>query len=88
VRPGFTPDYHVSVYPNPATTTINVEFDRIMRLPARYRVYDIIGNLVMENISRTDNFNIDVSSLKRGVYIFKLYNSTGAELTVEKLVLR
>lgn len=86
--PGYRPDYHVSVYPNPATTIINVEFDKTMRLPARYRVYDIMGNLVIDDISSRDNFNIDVSHLKRGVYIFKLYNSTGAELTVEKLVLR
>lgn len=82
------PDYHVNVFPNPATTTVNVEFDKTMRLPVRYRVFDIVGNLVMDRLSSKDNFNIDVSGFKRGVYIFKLYNSTGAELAVEKLVLR
>lgn len=80
--------YLITVYPNPASAWINVDFGKNIRKPIRYRLYDMAGRAVLENIEGKSNFNIYVANLKRGMYILKLYNSYNIEVRMEKIILQ
>ena len=57
-----------------------------MRKPLRAQLYDITGRLVMEKTAYQNNFKIDISSLQKGVYTFKLYNTYDVEMQIEKII--
>jgi aldose sugar dehydrogenase len=78
--------YHVSIYPNPATQYITVQFEKGVHKPVRYRLLDASGKLVLEGGSTKDQFNITLGHLQKGVYVLKLYNGYGVEVKVEKIV--
>lgn len=80
-------EYVVSVFPNPASSQINVEYKGI-RKPINYRLYDMAGRLVSNYNTTSDVFSINVEHLRRGVYILKIYNGYGVEVKMEKVVLR
>ena len=62
------------VYPNPATTTIQLLNLEAQTQPAN--VYAVTGQLLLvKPVSSTDN-TIDVSVLKQGIYILKLNGQT------------
>jgi len=65
-------------YPNPATSTINFEFEI-----GQLEIYDIMGKKV-KSYQRADN-RFDVSNLERGVYILKGMDANG-NLFTEKLI--
>jgi PQQ-dependent dehydrogenase (s-GDH family) len=80
--------YTISVYPNPATTYIQVETEPAIQKPIRYRLIDITGKLVVDEKTNKNNFSIEVGRFKRGVYILKLYNAYGAEVRMDKIILQ
>lgn len=85
---GIPPRYVTSVYPNPATTYIQVETEPALQKPIRYRLIDITGKLVADEKTAKSNFSIEVGRFKRGVYILKLYNGYGAEVRMDKIILQ
>lgn len=62
----------LSVYPNPATSQINLSFENKNR-NASIKIVSIVGQTVLEkkNISGS-HFSIDVSSLSSGIYIVEV----------------
>lgn len=78
----------VRVYPNPATTMLNIQGKKEMRKPLRAQLYDIHGRKMLEKISYMNNFSIDISSFPAGVYTFKLYNTYDVEMQVEKIIIQ
>lgn len=80
--------YRVSIFPNPASSFVNVQFERGLHKPIRYQLLDAAGKLVIENNTSKDNFSIPVNRLRKGVYILRLYNGYGIEVKQEKVVLR
>lgn len=85
---GTRPTYVTSVFPNPATSYIQVETEPSVQRPIRYRLVDITGKLVLDEQSGRNNFNIPVDRFKRGIYILKLYNGLGAEIRMDKIILQ
>jgi PQQ-dependent dehydrogenase (s-GDH family) len=85
---GNVPRYVTSVFPNPATSYIQVETEPAVQRPIRYRLVDITGKLVLDEQTGRNNFNIPVDRFKRGVYILKLYNGMGAEIRMDKIILQ
>ena len=63
------------LYPNPASTTVNISGGLVEKVT----IYDLSGQKVME---RFNTKKIDVSSLKRGVYIVR-----AGDAYIEKLIL-
>ena len=61
-----------NIYPNPSTDFIYVDIDELKHGETyRLKVYDLNGNLVIQD-SITDHKSLDISKLKRGVYILSL----------------
>ncbi len=72
----------VNIYPNPATTRLNVEVPSGVDV-LEARLYDVLGK---DTGARLVNGSIDVSNLSRGVYVLTVNTSKGA--LTEKIVKR
>lgn len=67
-----------SIFPNPASKTITVEFTR-KTVHERLQVYDLMGRVLIEQIAIRTSV-IDVSGLSRGMYLIRLEGSTDYEV--------
>jgi sugar lactone lactonase YvrE len=61
----FQMENKISVYPNPATNTINIQFSEVIN---KIIIFDFTGKKVIE---QTSEQTIDVSSLAKGIYILQ-----------------
>ena len=79
----------VSIYPNPASTTVNVEFGYNMNSLTVVEITDVTGRLVstqsVSNPIQGQTLNIDVANLNAGSYFITVKNDT--QKLVQKLVL-
>jgi aldose sugar dehydrogenase len=80
--------YRVNIFPNPASSFVNVQFERGLHKPIHYQLYDASGKLVIEDHTSKDNFSIPVNHLRKGVYILRLYNGYGVEVKIDKILLQ
>jgi glucose/arabinose dehydrogenase len=76
----------VQIYPNPATDVINVHGKKELRKPLLVKICDISGRVLKEETSFRNDFTIDISSLKPGSYLLKLYNGNDIEVQIEKFI--
>jgi hypothetical protein len=78
-------DNNLTVYPNPASTTLNVKLGSVSD-KATITVYNAIGQTVIASQEVIDNSTeINVSTLAKGVYILKVSN--GKEVSNTKFVI-
>lgn len=89
-RPGVKPPvtYTTTVFPNPATNYLQVETEPAVPKPVRYRLINMNAMPVLEGLSTRNNFTLNVAGFRRGIYILKLYNATGAEIRMDKIILQ
>ena len=80
--------YRVSVFPNPATQFITVQFERGLHKPIYYKLTDASGKLVVDDHTSRDEFNIMVGHLPKGVYMLRLYNGYRIEVRLEKIIIQ
>lgn len=59
-----------------------------LRRQVRYLITSIKGAIVLENRVTKNNFDINISSFAKGVYILKMYNDIGICLGQRKIVKR
>ena len=80
--PGSSADVRmVKVYPNPATSFINFEFQQGQRLSDySFSVYNFIGKKVVEINNLTPRTTIDLNEYFRGVYIFQLKDRRSGQI--------
>lgn len=77
----------VTVYPNPATEQINMQFNHLVNGKASVKIFDSMGALVSaENINEINNklFTLDVTSMSNGFYFIEIENN--GQVTKEKFV--
>jgi 3',5'-cyclic AMP phosphodiesterase CpdA len=69
----------VAVYisPNPATDNITVDAKNSRSTILDLRIYDVVGNLVLEKSITGNKTNIDVSSFSKGMYFLKVKAENG-----------
>lgn len=79
----------VNVYPNPASTTVNVEFGNDMTSTTVVEITDVTGRLVkttsVANPAQGQTVSLNVSELNAGSYFITIKNET--QTLVQKLVL-
>ena len=74
----------VSVWPNPATTTVNIDGEN---LEAIY-MYNAVGQLVMMlNVQDEEQSSIDVSGLNSGIYFMNVVSQNGGSV-IKKVVVQ
>jgi GH35 family endo-1,4-beta-xylanase len=72
------------VYPNPATSNINIE---TASAPFTVNVYNSMGRLIYSENSNEETIHLDVSSFNRGMYFIKVNNANN-EMNVQKFLLK
>jgi len=66
---------NLKIYPNPIKgNTLNAD----VKSTTSYQIYDILGKKILSGTVTTSNKKINVSSLKKGIYILKLETSNGS----------
>lgn len=83
-------DLNFVVYPNPASSLLNLEYTSDGKGTLSVLVYDVLGNTVsLSNELLNDGLNVfsyDVSSMANGVYFIRV--SSGTKTTTQKIVKR
>jgi len=79
----FVPDweYEISIYPNPATTTLNLTSTGISDF--ELSILDITGKVIKSEKMLDQTFAFDVSDLASGIYMLRLVSTDGASKVVK-----
>ena len=76
----------LSIYPNPATTTVNIKIpDFSAHQNMKVSIHDLNGRLVRESNVTSDLQKIDVTGMESGIYLFRITSDT-AEATRKVVV--
>ncbi|MFM9945356.1 MAG: T9SS type A sorting domain-containing protein [Bacteroidia bacterium] len=79
----------VTVFPNPATTTLNVELNNSELVNNTLQVIGLDGKIYLQSNIETQSASLDVSSLAKGVYFLKVLSADIAQaITVQKLIIQ
>ncbi len=78
----------VNVYPNPTTGQFTIQLSDISSQWS-VEVYNVLGEKVYSNyqITKSSNYQIDLSSQPKGVYIYRVYTETGSAIFTGRIVL-
>lgn len=74
----------VTLYPNPATTTVSIASSRALKLPCSVNFYDVTGRLVHSTVLNESFTDINIASLPAGCYFVQ--TNDGALSSVAKFV--
>ncbi|WP_299891254.1 M28 family peptidase [uncultured Lacinutrix sp.] len=61
---------NVNIYPNPATSTLNIDLPNYKT--AQYKILNINGKTVLSNLMKNKTESINISSIAQGVYFIEL----------------
>jgi hypothetical protein len=78
----------IKLFPNPASTIVNIELAGVKSETTRLRIIDLLGNEVSSSVFNSADTNnslrMDVSALASGVYLFEVKN--GESFSTYRLV--
>jgi hypothetical protein len=72
-----------SIFPNPATSSINISTDATIE---RINIFDVRGSLVLSNSYSVSSTSIDISMFAKGIYSIQLISkeiSSAQQLIIE-----
>lgn len=72
---------HLSVYPNPAKTVLNIEFNAAAGTVSTYNVMDITGRVLLNGNATSNSFAFDVNTLNPGLYFVNITLKDGSVAT-------
>lgn len=72
---------HLSVYPNPAKTVLNIEFNAAAGNVSTYNVMDIAGRVLLNGNATSNSFAFDVNTLNPGLYFVNITLKDGSVAT-------
>jgi hypothetical protein len=77
----FEMDNSVVVYPNPATSQVNVKSDSKLQ---SIQVYDVQGRILYTKLANEKQTTIDLTHKSKGIYFFKIITDKGSK--IEKVI--
>jgi len=73
---------NVTLYPNPATSQLNLIFNQPNRVISIV-VYSLIGNEVLNRkIENSTNYRFNIQNLKKGKYILRAFKEDGSSESI------
>jgi len=76
----------VSVYPNPANTEINIDFDNVVAKGSSISVINVLGQIVYSGSVNSVNIVVNSSSFAPGIYSI-LWNTANGSTNIGKVVI-
>lgn len=73
----------ILLYPNPATTSVNVVYDQSLEIK-NVAIYNIIGKLMSIYKVSGNSANLNTENLNAGIYFIRLMNAQGEVVAVRK----
>ncbi|MCW3123886.1 MAG: hypothetical protein JWQ38_3378 [Flavipsychrobacter sp.] len=74
---------NIAMYPNPATSDLNVVFDATADVK-NIAVYNIIGKVMSVYKVTGNSANLNIENIPSGIYFVKLYNGSGNAVVTRK----
>ena len=78
-----TAQKNITVRPNPATSNFTLELAE--NTPAQVQLFNIVGQMVYNQVSTEATVNVNVNDLKAGIYMFRV-NQNGQVYTSKVVV--
>ncbi len=75
-----------SVYPNPATNVLNVNFENLINSNTTIEITTVIGEIVIQQTIQSQNTIINVQHLVKGIYFINLLNAKKT-IAVKKIII-
>ena len=75
--PGITANSNIRVFPNPARTTVRIEWESERQSAFRFRVFSASGSLIEELQGRGNTVELPVGRYSSGVYFFTVDTEVG-----------
>jgi hypothetical protein len=75
----------ILVYPNPASTFINLEFPDVLNESVQVQIFDVTGKLVYAERIQNRVSRIEISNMNNGTYVMRINTANGSYF--QKLVL-
>ena len=76
---------NVTMYPNPASTHLNIQMENNSLSNFTYQVFDVLGKQVMNIVPETGSLSqIDISGLNEGLYLLKI--SSGDQTETKRFI--
>lgn len=72
------------LYPNPTSNFLQIRFDS--HVEASFRIHDILGKIIYENVLSGSSGKISVSSLEDGIYFLNIETEEGRKLIKKFIV--
>jgi hypothetical protein len=66
------PDVKIDVYPNPASSNVNIRFSAMPEFGATISVFDMSGKRLITKEVETDMTVMNIESLQAGTYIIQV----------------
>lgn len=75
---------NISIYPNPATTEININLNAENNLSS-INIYDLQGRLLQneKGVNNSALYKVNISSLVNGLYLIELVKTDGSKTTIK-----
>ena len=75
---------NIRFFPNPASTTINFEFNSPVEKGFSLQIFSFLGRQVLTVPVTGSRISVNVSDLMKGVYIFQVRSANGRILATNK----
>ena len=82
-------EYHISLFPNPSSNQLFLEYNLSEIKEARFIVYDITGKILFEKVLKGGNRTEEITDLQlsSGIYLYKIITSDNTILKQSKLTI-
>lgn len=73
----------LNVYPNPATSVLNIDYDRA---PYNVLLFNSVGVLVQSEVAETPSFKMNVGQLNKGLYLIRIQDNENNTVTKKVII--
>lgn len=76
----------ISTYPNPTSSSINIEIKDFLSNELSYKLYNILGQPLLNNKIRDNTTKININHLPDATYLLKVSNSKNTIIKTFKII--
>ncbi|MFA5971178.1 MAG: T9SS type A sorting domain-containing protein [Lentimicrobiaceae bacterium] len=77
-------DNNIKIYPNPTKEITTIEMNNPLLMPVKITMQNSLGNIIYQNYSNSNRFEINMTEFESGVYIIKIENN--GDVFIEKII--